>query len=113
MIAAGEDIEAYLDLRFRGNEVTYRAFKQAKQQVQVEKERVKQEEAKAEQEIVRAEADAEAIEIRGEALEDNQVVLRQEYINALKNGETIYVPADGGSIALTKEVDGGNTTATG
>jgi regulator of protease activity HflC (stomatin/prohibitin superfamily) len=86
---------------------------QAKQQVQVEKERVKQEEAKAEQEIVRAEADAEAIEIRGEALEDNQVVLRQEYINALKNGETIYVPADGGSIALTKEVDGGNTTATG
>jgi 7-cyano-7-deazaguanine tRNA-ribosyltransferase len=33
MVAAGEDIEAYLDLRFRGNEVTYRAFKQAKQQV--------------------------------------------------------------------------------
>ena len=33
MVEAGEDIEAYLDLRFRGNEVTYRAFKQAKQQV--------------------------------------------------------------------------------
>ena len=33
MVSAGEDIEAYLDLRFRGNEVTYRAFKQAKQQV--------------------------------------------------------------------------------
>jgi len=33
MFAAGEDIEAYLDLRFRGNEVTYRAFKQAKQQL--------------------------------------------------------------------------------
>lgn len=33
MVTAGEDIEAYLDLRFRGNEVTYRAFKQAKQQV--------------------------------------------------------------------------------
>jgi 7-cyano-7-deazaguanine tRNA-ribosyltransferase len=33
IISAGEDIEAYLDLRFRGNEVTHRAFKQAKQQV--------------------------------------------------------------------------------
>jgi len=33
MVAAGEDIEAYLDLRFKGNEVTHRAFKQAKQQV--------------------------------------------------------------------------------
>ena len=33
MAAADEDIEAYLDLRFRGNEVTYRAFRQAKQQV--------------------------------------------------------------------------------
>lgn len=33
MVSAGEDIEAYLDLRFRGNEVTRRAFKQAKQQV--------------------------------------------------------------------------------
>ena len=33
MIQADEDIEAYLDLRFRGNGVTYRAYKQAKQQV--------------------------------------------------------------------------------
>ena len=33
MIAAGEDIESYLDLRFRGNEVTHRAFRTAKQQV--------------------------------------------------------------------------------
>jgi len=33
MVEAGEDIEAYLELRFRGNDVTYRAFKQAKQQV--------------------------------------------------------------------------------
>ena len=33
MAEADEDIEAYLDLRFRGNEVTYRAFRQAKQQV--------------------------------------------------------------------------------
>ncbi len=33
MIEADEDIEAYLDLRFRSNKVTHRAFKQAKQQV--------------------------------------------------------------------------------
>lgn len=33
MVSADQDIEAYLDLRFRGNEVTHRAFKQAKQQV--------------------------------------------------------------------------------
>ncbi|WP_336361604.1 tRNA-guanine transglycosylase [Haladaptatus sp. ZSTT2] len=33
MVAAGEDIEAYLDLRFRGNEVTHRAYLTAKQQV--------------------------------------------------------------------------------
>ena len=78
----------------------------AKQQVEVEQQKVQQERAKAEQEIVRAEADAKAIEIRGEALEDNRVVLDREYINALKEGETIYVPSDGGDIALTKEVDG-------
>lgn len=33
MVDADEDIEAYLDLRFRGNEVTARAFDTAKQQV--------------------------------------------------------------------------------
>ncbi len=33
MIEAGEDIETYLDLRFRGNDVTARAYKIAKQQV--------------------------------------------------------------------------------
>lgn len=85
---------------------------QAKQQVQVEMEKVKQEEARAEQEIVRAEADAEAIEIRGEALEDNQVVLQQQYIEALKEGNTIYVPTESGGVTLTKEADG-NATATG
>ncbi len=86
---------------------------QAKQIVEVENEKVKQEEAKAEQEIVRAEADAEAIEIRGEALKDNQVVLRQQYIEALKNGNTIYVPTgDGEGVTLTRET-GGNMTASG
>ncbi len=33
MVEAGEDIESYLDLRFRGNEVTARAYRIAKQQV--------------------------------------------------------------------------------
>lgn len=33
MVAAGEDIETYLDLRFQGNEVTNRAYQTAKQQM--------------------------------------------------------------------------------
>ena len=33
MVVSGEDVEAYLDLRFRGNEVTQRAYRTAKQQV--------------------------------------------------------------------------------
>jgi tRNA-guanine family transglycosylase len=33
MIAAGEDIESYLELRFKGNDVTHRAYRMAKQQV--------------------------------------------------------------------------------
>jgi hypothetical protein len=36
-------------------------------------------------------------------------VLKQQYINALKNGETVYVGADD-SIALTKEVEDGETS---
>jgi regulator of protease activity HflC (stomatin/prohibitin superfamily) len=81
---------------------------QAKQQVQVELERVRQEEARAQQKVVQAEADAEAIEIRGEALRENQVVLRQRYIEALKEGNTVYVPTESGGITLTRDV---NSTA--
>ncbi|WP_170830953.1 tRNA-guanine transglycosylase [Natronobacterium texcoconense] len=33
MVAAGEDVETYLDLRFQGNEVTQRAYQAAKQRV--------------------------------------------------------------------------------
>lgn len=88
---------------------------EAKQRVQVEREKVKQERAKKEQQIVQAEADkeaqiieaegdAEAIEIKGEALEGNEVVLEQRYIEALKEGNTIYVPTgDGSGLALTRE----------
>jgi regulator of protease activity HflC (stomatin/prohibitin superfamily) len=83
---------------------------QAKQQVEVEKEKVRQEQARAEQKIVQAEADAEAIEIRGEALRENQVVLQQRYIEALKQGETIYVPTESGGLTLTRDVSAGVTT---
>lgn len=79
---------------------------QAKQQVQVEQEKVRQEEARAEQKVVQAEADARAIDIRGEALRENRVVLQQRYIEALKQGDTIYVPTDSGGITLTREVNG-------
>lgn len=74
---------------------------EAKQQVEVEQEKVKQETAKKEQRIVEAEADAEAIRIQGEALENNEVVLEERYIQALKEGETIYVGESG--VSLTKE----------
>lgn len=83
----------------------------AKQQVEVEKEKVKQEEAKKEQAVVRAQADAEAIEIRGEALENNPIVLEQQYIEALENGNTIYVPmGEDGGVTLTRAT--GNETVT-
>jgi len=80
---------------------------QAKQQVEVEMEKVKQEEARAEQKIVQAEADAEAIEIQGEALKQNPIVLEERYIEALKEGETIYVGEEG--VALTRETDGNDS----
>lgn len=84
---------------------------QAKQQVEVELQRVRQEEARAEQKIVQARADAEAITIRGEALKQNEIVLQQRYIEALKEGETIYVPTESGGITLTRDV-GSTTNAT-
>lgn len=93
---------------------------QAKQQVQVEKQKIQQAEAEKQQQIVRAEADAQeaiiaaeadakATRIRGEALENHPIVLKQQYIEALKNGNTIYVPTESGGITLTKEADGNST----
>ena len=87
---------------------------QAKQQVEVEQQKVQQEEAKKEQRIVQAEADAEevriaaqadanATRIRGEALDEHPIVLEQQYIDALAEGETIYVGEEG--VALTRETD--------
>lgn len=100
---------------------------QAKQQVEVEQQRVKQAEAQKERRIVQAEAeaaevriaakaDANATRIRGEALDEHPIVLQQQYIEALENGNTIYVPTEGGgAITLTKEADGSNnsTNSTG
>jgi len=87
----------------------------AKQQVEVEKQKAKQAEAEKQRRIVQAEAeaeevriaaraDAEATQIRGEALDEHPIVLEQQYIEALENGETVYVGADNG-LALTKDVD--------
>lgn len=87
---------------------TLQEKEQAKQQVQVEREKIKQEEAKAQQNIVEAEGDAEAIEIRGEALSKNEIVLRQESIDAVREAETVYVPTDSG-LTLTREIK--NNTA--
>lgn len=85
---------------------------QAKQQVQVEKEKVKQEEAKAEQKRVAAEADADVIRIKGEALENNEIVLQDRYIEALREGGAIYVVPEDGSTPFLIEGDAqGNSTA--
>jgi len=86
---------------------------EAKQQVQVELAQVQQQEAKAQQKIVRAEADAEAINIRGEALEENPVVLKDRYIQALENGNTVYVPTEDGGVTLTRETGGNQTVVNG
>jgi len=57
-----------------------------------------------ERDITRAEAEAEQIRIEGEALRDNAQVLQLRYIQALQEGETIYVPSDGG-FEMIKDVD--------
>jgi regulator of protease activity HflC (stomatin/prohibitin superfamily) len=81
---------------------------QAKQQVQVEQEKVRQEEQKAKQEKIAARADAEVIRIKGEALDNNPEVLRQRYIDALENGETVYVVPDDGGTPVLLQPDGGD-----
>lgn len=84
---------------------------QAKQQVQVEKEKVKQEKARAKQKIVQARADANATRIRGEALRDNAIVLEARYIDALKEGNTIYVGEGGPTLTheMTNSTSGNST----
>ena len=76
---------------------------EAKQQVLVEQEKIEQEKKKKEQRIIQAQAEAEEIRIQGKALDNNPRVLELRRIEALKEGETIYVPTDSGSVTLTKE----------
>jgi len=98
-----EDIDATLDEK-----------EQAKQQVQVEQEVIKQERAQAQQKRIQAEADADVIRIKGKALKENDVVLKDRYIEALRNGETIYVvPDDGGTPVMLQADKGGKTTVSG
>lgn len=73
---------------------------QAKQRVEVEKEKVSQEEQKARQKEIAAQADAEVIKIKGDALKENQVVLQDRYIEAIKNGSVFVVPNNGSTPVL-------------
>jgi Membrane protease subunits, stomatin/prohibitin homologs len=82
---------------------------QAKQLVEVKKEEVKQAQAEKERKVVEAEAEARQIEIEGQALRENPIVLEQQRIEALENGNTIYVPTESGGVTLTKET--ANATA--
>lgn len=81
------------------------AVEEKKHEVQVERE-----EAKRKQ--IEANADAEVIRIKGEALKENELVLKQRYIEALENGETIYVvPDDGGTPVMLQADNNGNSSA--
>lgn len=107
---------------------------QAKQQVQVEQEKVEQEkqrkqqkiiqaEADAEAQLIDAEADAEAMRTRGKAAEEYPVVVKLQYIDAIKDtdkvilggstgGAGILVPADSDS-QNESEADSGNAIVVG
>lgn len=84
----------------------------AKQQVEVEKQKVQQEKQKAEQKRIAAQADAEVIRIKGEALENNEIVLQDRYIEALKQGKAVYVvPEDGSTPFLIEGTQAGGTNS--
>jgi regulator of protease activity HflC (stomatin/prohibitin superfamily) len=68
---------------------------EAKQRVQVERERIAQERARAEQQRVQARAEADVNQIKGESLRQNQIVLRERYIEALQGGSVFVVGAGG------------------
>lgn len=56
------------------------------------------EKVKIETQILKAQGEAEANEIRSKSLTPE--ILQQEYIEALKNGQTIYVVPEGGSTVV-------------
>ena len=63
-----------------------------KQQVQQKQYEIEQEKKEAERKRIEARSDAEVIRIRGEALRENPVILQQQYIQQLDEGDTVYVP---------------------
>lgn len=86
---------------------------EAKIRIETKQNEIKVEKKEAERKRIEAEADADVIQIKGEALSENEIVLKQEYIDALRNGETIYVvPDNGGTPVLLEASQNGNTTAT-
>jgi len=85
-------------------------YADAVEQKEVEKQKVLQKESEiarekkeAERKIIEAEGQAESNEIVAESLKNNPELIQVRYIEALKNGDTIYVGQDG--MTLTKEVE--------
>lgn len=74
-----------------------------KQNIEKKKNSVKVAKAEAERKRVEAEGEAEANRIVAESLKNNKELIQVKYIEALSNGETIYVGES--SVALTKDVD--------
>lgn len=85
---------------------------QAKVDIEKKEHEVKQEQKEAERKRIEARADANVTRIRGEALANNPIVLKQQYIDALRNGETVYVVPDDGSTPVFLQAEG-NATAGG
>ncbi len=93
----------------------------SREQAKIAEERARREVEVARQEKrqreIEAQADAEVIRIKGQALRDNPEVLIDRYIEALRNGNTIYVPTgsgdEGGVIPtfdIGQNIGNGNTT---
>jgi len=64
------------------------------------------EKVKIETQILKAQGEAEANKIRSESLTPE--ILQQEYIKALKNGQTIYVVPEGGSTVVIPNTSNSN-----
>lgn len=76
-----------------------------KQNIEKKANEIKVAENEAERKRIEAEGEAKANEIVAESLKDNPELLKVKYIEALKEGETIYVGESG--MTLTKEVEDG------
>lgn len=81
----------------------------AKQQVQKEQYNVKAEKQRARQEIVQAQADANATRIRANAIENNTIILKERYIDALSEGSVFVVP-EGADTPIIMDSSTMNTT---